>query len=139
MEQEEVENRLSTFYLYGHKDFLEQFKDYYESKGLYYYYHCTENANWELGGGIEDWEVYLNDWMCSSGHKRQILSSTWTDFGIAFYGDVAYQTFENRNMKTYFWDDCDERGERAIHRYHTNTGRYPEGMANWCPVCAMGN
>ena len=44
-----------------------------------------------------------------------------------------------RRMKTYFWDDCDERGERAIHRYHTNTGRYPEGMANWCPVCAMGN
>lgn len=128
-----------------HENFTEQFKDYYESKGLVYYYDCSENMGGGYGGdnlpmlnADNTWEIVLDEWMDSS-HKKNILKNEWTYFGCAYYEGTWYQTFENRNVKTYFWDDCDERGDRAIHRYHTTTGRYPEGMDNWCPVCAMGN
>jgi len=50
----------------------------------------AENIAWN-GGSVR--EVVLEGWMCSSGHRANIMSSTYDDFGGSRHGSYATQNF----------------------------------------------
>lgn len=99
----------NDFETIAHLNSKEYFRNYYRGLGFDYYYLRYENAAiCTMGSFYDTWEEMLDTWVNSSGHYATMTTKTkdFTDFGVACYKGVWYQTFEDRNYKIYFADEA---------------------------------